>query len=255
MQSNSISGYVLLSMPTDQVKPLKLLTREKKGIVNITNVGIDDLFTNDETAIPVSEDFKLSSNINNNLTLDVSVDAHVSLLQILLQYVKLSVGFSFQKTKSVKVHLLEAKTNAVNEFKLDNYINNAQVRRVSKTFTDMLVDNNLFIVTDILKCKKYTLSYSDDKTTAGGMEVGSELIGDVSAKTKVAKSGIDTLQNEGEDYITIGLKAYRIYCEGDKKTGQLTCRIRKSPEPIRRILADEDFPGELLEEISINLVS
>lgn len=253
MQTNLISGYVLLNMPTDKVQPLKLLTLEKKGVANTTNVKLQDLFTSNEAGTPVTEDFNLTNLINNTVTLDVSIDAHVSLLQALLKYVKLSVGFDYKKTKSVNVHLIDAKSTTVNEFNLDNFISNAFVKTSTGTFYEMLIKDQLFVVTDILKCKKYSISNAKDGKAGGGIEAGSEVIGEISANASVANSGSRVLENSGDDYLTIGIKAYRIYCQVDEKSKTLTCRIRKSTDEIKRILAEEDFPGDLLEVASINV--
>lgn len=259
MQVNSLSSYVLLSMPTNQIGPLSLLTLENKGVVYATGATLEDLFVSEESGVPIAKEFNLTSNIDNTLSLDISVAAHASFLQSLLQVAKAALNFDFQKRKSVRVKMLDAKSQAVNEFDLDTFINNADVNRSSANFLEMLEKNKLFVVTDILKCKKYSMSNTNEGKIGGGVDAGSEVIGEVSVKANAAKAGSKVLENTGEDYITLAIKAYRIYCSVDKKTGQLDCRIRKSPEPIREVLGEEDFPGkesfegDLLEEIEVNV--
>jgi len=59
--------------------------------------------------------------------------------------------------------------------------------------------------------------------------------------------------NEGEEYITIAVKAFRIKYIKDETTGQESYRIRKD-DVIKTIKDDEDFPGELLqlETVTVN---
>lgn len=251
MPTNNISGYTLLSLPTDQVQPLGILTFEKKGIVNTTAVRIDNLFSESEVALPVPpDDFSVSSDVSKTLTLEVNVDNHLSLLEGLLKFLKFSTSFKLDKNKSVKIHLLEAKKRPVNEFQLDAYISSAKVNEKGKAFVELLRNDELYVITDVLLCKKFSMEYADGKAMEIAAKAEAAAVGDLDIKVDTKKTASDITTNEGEKYITIGVKAYRIFFIKDKNTGEESYRIRKD-DKIDIVLDDEDFPGEMLNAPTI----
>ena len=145
MATDNISGYCMLSMPSDEVKPLGLLSFKEKGIANITGIETGDIFIDSEVALPsVSKDYNLSTAINKSVTMELSVDSHLSLLEGLLKFLKLSASFKLEKNKSVRITMMDAKKNNVNEFKLDAYINSAKINNISPTYVEMLKNDELF---------------------------------------------------------------------------------------------------------------
>ena len=255
MPANNVSGYVLLSLPNNQVQPLNLLTYQSKTEANSTASRVDDIFVDSEVSLPApSEDFALSSDINKSVAVDVSVSAHLSLLEGLLDFLKISALFKLQKNKSIRIHLLNAKKNTVNEFKLDAYINGAKLNTLAKSFVEMLENDELYVVTDVLKCKKYSLEYIDKKSSKTEFTIEAPKIGGGGADVLTGKNISESLVYEGDDYLTIAVKAYRIYYIKDEDSGEVSYRIRKD-DVIRTVLNDEDFPGEMLNTETINFVS
>ena len=253
MPANNVSGYVLLSLPSNQVQPLGLLTFQSKTAANSTGAQINNIFVDSEVPLPlVSEDFVVSSDINKSISVDVSISGNLSLLEGLLDFLKISALFKLEKNKSVRIHLLGAKKNTVNEVELDAYINSSKLNTKAKAFMEILQNNELYVVTDILKCKKYSLESIDKKDSKTEFKVDAPKIGDVSVEVHSGKNITDNSVYEGDDYITIALKAYRIYYTKDKDTGEESYRIRKD-DVLKIVLDDEDFPGEMLDTETINL--
>ena len=246
MAKNSISGYILLSMPSSDVQPLGLLSLQNKGVVNTTAVRIDDLFVDSSKALPlISKDTILSPGINKTLSWDIDVNSHISLLQGLLNYIKLSALFKLKKNKTVKVNLLDARKNNVNEFELDAFINAAKVNQASEAFVEMLEENKLYVITDILKCKNYSLEYSDEKGIEAGVEANATALGEGGITAVLGKTNIDNYTGQGENYITIALKAYQIHFEKNKENGKISCRIRNQAK-FNTALDYGKFDGEIL---------
>ncbi len=251
MGTENISGYCLLSMPSDQVQPLGLLSFKDKGEANITGVTISDLFIKSEVALPlISNDYNLSSDLNKAITMEVAVDSHLSLLEGLLNFLHLSASFNLQKNKSVKINMLEAKKNNVNEFKLDAYINTAQVNKISPTYTELLQNNQLYVITDILKCRKYSIEYVNTKSTDTGIKGGAAQMGDVDAGLRTGNTDNDSAVYAGDTYLTLGVKAFRIFYVKDPDTGAESFRIRQD-DTIKTVKGDEDFSGELLQAATV----
>lgn len=251
MASDSISGFVLLEMPSDNVKPLSLLSQTSKE-VSTTGMTIKDLFPESDTALPlISPDYNISSKVDRSLMVEISVDSHLNLLQSLLKFLNLSASFNLQKSKSVMVNMIDAKKNIVNEFKLDSYINSGKLDTHSPSIVELLKNNKLFVVTEILKCKKYSIGYVVAKSIDSGTTAKMPNVADISARVHTGNNSSNDLTNEGDEYITLAVKAFRIYFQEDKNS-TVSYRIRKD-DSIKIIKGDEDFPGELLNAATVSI--
>ncbi|HEY5771002.1 MAG TPA: hypothetical protein VIS75_00185 [Chitinophagaceae bacterium] len=254
MATDDFSGYCLLSMPTDQVKPLHLLTLKEKKVANTTSMTLSNIFTDSEVPLPLaSEDYLVSSGINKSVSVELSIDSHLSLLEGLLKFLKLSGVFKLEKKSFVTVNMIDARRNSVIESEVDAFINSAKLNTKALTFIEMLRKNELFVITDILKCKKYSIQNSAEKNVGGNLEGAAAGKTDAGARFHTSKKNQDSSVNEGEEYITIAVKAFRIKYIKDETTGQESYRIRKD-DVIKTIKDDEDFPGELLqlETVTVN---
>jgi hypothetical protein len=253
MSTNPLAGYILLSMPTDQIQPLSLLTLLNKRTANMTGVKIGDLFEANEGPMPhITKNLNVSSTIDQSLSLDVDLKTNLSFLESLLEYVNLSLSMKFQKESKAKINLLDAKKDIVNEFHLDAFINGGRVKKTAKSFVELLEKNELYVVTDILKCKKFSVEYQNGRDFSGGLSAESPGLGGGSLEGKKSTNQSESMVNESESYLTFGVKAYRIFYIVDKKTGEESYRIRKE-NVIKTVLDDENFPGDFLEAQKIDL--
>lgn len=247
MATDDFAGYCLLNMPTNQVQPLSLLTLQGKKLANTTSMTLSNIFIDSEEALPLaSEDYLVSSGINKSVSVELSIDSHLSLLEGLLKFLKLSAIFKLEKKNSVTVHMIDARRNSVREDQVDAFINGAKLNSKTPTFIETLKKNELFVITDILKCKKYSIENTAEKTAGGNIEGAAAGKTDAGAGFHASKKNEDSSVNEGDEYITIAVRAYRIKYVKDETTGQESYRIRKDEE-IKIIKDDEDFPGELLQ--------
>lgn len=254
MAGDTLSGYCLVCMPSDQAQPLCILSMEEKGIATLRGFTISDLFVDSEVALPlISKDYNLSTEVNQSLEVQLSVDANLNLLQQLLSFIHLSASFKLEKNRTVNVKLLSPKKNVVNDFKLDAYINSARADDSSTTYTGMLKKNQLYVVTDILKCKKYTLEYTNSNSFDTNVDAKAPAQGDASAGIHAASSASDNVSNDGDDFITIGVIAYQILYYQDNITGKDRYRIRKDEKlkTVKGIEGGESFAGEKLQATQI----
>lgn len=255
MATDNISGYCLLSMPSDQVQPLGLLSFQGKGIANSTGVAVGDIFIKSEIALPlISQDYNLSTTMSKSVAIEIAVDTHLSLLEGLLNFMKISASFKLKKSRSVRLNMFDAKKNMVNEFKLDAYINSAQINRISPAFTDMLLNNELYVITDILKCRKYSIEYTNNTKTDTALKAAVPAMAEGGLSVQTGRADSDRAIYEGGDFITIGIKAYRIFYVKDDRTGEESFRIRLD-DTIKTVKDDEDFPGEVLNADTVAMSS
>lgn len=243
--TNTIAGYCLLSAPSDQVKPFTIITSSNGVDAQVKGFKLTDMFTKSNAGLPtVKKNGNMSGTVNKMLSIDLAVDSNLTLLEELLRFLKLSVSFKLQKNKTLRLHMIEPKIDTVNDFQLDAFINNANVSTLSPTYTEALENDELYVVSSILKCRKYSLEYVDSNNTKSGLEAAVPLAGKLGAGVSTNKVSNDTISSEGTDYITIGVKAYQIIYYQDEN-GKVSFRIRQD-EKLKTMKGDEDFPGKLL---------
>ncbi len=253
MTTNNFSGYCLLNSPSDQVQPLTVLTSVNHTEAEIKGFNLTDLFVKSSEGLPViNRNGNLSATINKSVSVDLSVDGNLTLLQELLTFLKLSASFKLQKNKTLRLHMIEPKIDTVNEFQLDGYINNAEVSTISPTFSEALQNNQIYVVSSIIKCRKYSLEYLNSNSTDSGVQATVPMAGELSAGVHTSNSDNDIISSEGDNYITIGVKAYQILCVDDNYLGTRSYRIRRD-EKIKSIKGDEDFPGNTLQVEKVNV--
>ena len=112
----------------------------------------------------------------------------------------------------------------------------------------MLNASQLFVVTDIIKCRKYSFEYSSNKVTDARLKIETPLDGGGNAGVRTENTANEDMsyEGEGDEEITIAVKAWRILCSHDKKTGIDSYRIRKE-EGFKTVKSEEKFSGEPLD--------
>ncbi|HLZ87147.1 MAG TPA: hypothetical protein VKQ52_07905 [Puia sp.] len=247
MADANLAGFCLLALPNPQIQPLSILTSKDKSHAETTNVDIKNIFVDNTEPLPrPTMDAAILKDASRSVVVELSVEGNANLLQHLLSFLKLSATFKLEKSRSIMVRLENARKTGVNEFDLDAFVNSAKASQKSETFLEMLNKNELFVVTDIIKCKKYAFEYSDNKVTSAQLKVDTPLDGGGNAGVHTTNSAKEDMTYEGDEDITLAVKAYRILYNHDKKTGRDKYRIRKE-EALATVKGPEKFSGDRLD--------
>jgi hypothetical protein len=252
MPSESIAGYRLLSLPSPDIRPLSILFSREKSSAETTNTNIKKLFANTSADPPaLLNRVPLFSQGNRSLVAELSVDGHVNLLQHLLGWLKASASIQLQKNRSVRLHMEAATKLMVDEFDLDGFIAASKANTSSPAFKEMLDEQQLFVVTSVIQCKKYAFEYMDSRATDAELKLEVPLEGEVGAKVHEGKTAKDDMifEGEGDTNMTMAVKAYRILYVKDN--GSYRLRVE---DEIKNMKHDEDLAAEPLdaEMITVN---
>ena len=254
MSTLNPGGFILLEIPTENVHPLQILTKGENGTVYLQNFTIKDIFPKSEYALPVmSSDLEIPSGMEMAADLNLSINSNISILQSLLKLIGSSAIASFDQNKinSIKLILNFPKKNTVNEFKLDAYINKATMNEDSVSFKKMLLKDEVYVITEIIKCKDFTLVASDSNTINAEASASLPEIGNLESGLSHKTDRSNSQNYKGNSYLTIGIKAYRILY--DKSFwGKGGFRISQEKE-IKTIKGEERFSGESLMAETINI--
>lgn len=255
MAEATLSGFCLLGLPSPLIQPLGILTTSSKSQGETTNFTARDIFVENTAPYPHPDpDAHILKDASRSLVVELSVEANVNLLQHLLSFLHLSARFKHQDRRSILIHLEDAKRKGVNEFRLDSFINSSKASKKSETFLEMLRKNELLVITDIIKCRKYSFEYSDSKITSAQLKVDSSIDGSGKAGLQLSKAASEEMTYASDMDITLAVKAYRILYSLDKKTGLEKYRIRKDEtlKTVKGTKGPEGFSGELLDSGLVN---
>ncbi len=246
-------GYALVMVPTDRIKPYSLLLLKNSNEVTEAYTSIDSIFKKEGSDLPVLS-YNMPLNMNENIQLNLKADVELKLLEGLLKFIgsHVSAEFKYDKTDIVNIKLIEPKSDAVNDMaKVDGYINNASLFEEAASFIRDLKNDRLFMVTEILKCNNFIIENTTSKQTDANAGTEFKSVADANAGVASNKNITASLSYSGDAYLTVGLKAWRIFY--DKNFfGKGSFRIRTSPD-IKMVKGGEEYPGEKLESSYIIL--
>jgi len=256
----NLNGYTLVAVPSDRLKPLHLLVMTEHKVARDTDSTIDEIFKIGKAPLPIiNENYTLPSSMNNDIILDLKVSADLKLLEGLLKLVKsnASTGFNYNSNSTIKIKLLDPKSDSVPVAKLDAYIHNSTLNDDASSFISELKNDKLFVVTEIMKCKNFTIENISERKTNATAEVTINQIGETKNELENSSNRINEMTYTGDDYLTVGLKAWRIFYEKEWMNlfGKGKFRIRTSDDLkiVREVKKGEEFPGELMQPETIEL--
>ena len=256
MESLRKLGYTSLSIPAENVKPLTLLLRTSKGVVENLNESIDELWQPVNLAKPaVSEDGDMAGQVSGFDTLDLKLEGNFNFLQALTKIFSsgLKASLSLDKSKKVKFKLEDPKNNTISIIKLDAFLQDAKLNTAAKSILERLQDGDLYVVTEILKAKSFSVEKGNAIEFKGEASIPVKEIVDASVKTGIGSDRETMIGYNGDHYLTFGFKAFKIYCKGDLERGeQVSFRIREADD-IKIYRSEEGYPAHQLDDEIVDL--
>lgn len=248
-------GYTWASLPSTDILPLQLLVRTGAGVAEQMNTNLSKLFVPKNLPVPLpSLDKQLPAELNLSQTLDASVAVNASFLQNLLRIFSGDAGASFawEKHSSINLMLNGAKKQVVDLLDLDSYMHDANVNQAAQSFVEKLKSDQLYIITEIIKTKSFTITMEKGSSTEAELEVPTKV---ATGKVKIGKSndGKLLMTTNSDDELTVAIRAVRIFFD---KPGFLSGKSGKfrlsSEEKLEIMKGEENFPAENLDSIFFN---
>lgn len=203
-------GFSFVKLPRP-IQLLDLYSRNTKG--HLIRVGsINDLFVQKETSLPANIiDQPVPTEIGGLVDKKVEMKLSMSLLKGFLPN---SVGIesAFNNANKISFSFINAKLDSTVLIQLDKFINNADVSENIKTYKDKLMNNEMYVITEVLKSKSFSveaLGANDISVDLDGPEI--EKI--VKANTNIKRSSGNNakITYEGDQDLAIGIKAAQIH--------------------------------------------
>jgi hypothetical protein len=218
MQSIQEKGYVLLALPSEELKPLYLLEKVSGGVVQNIHSHIKSLFQPAGKSLPsVAKNKKAPPELRSTEKLELNTGAKLNFLQALLRFFtgSISAEASYAKKGNVQLQMTDLRKDYVDVMELDSYIQQAKPN-VTASFEESLQKGNLYVVTEILKTSHFSMGeekMSDFKLKAGAKAPG---VAEGEVGFGYTKDKDNLMQGDGD--LTIGLKAYQIFYRDGKYT-------------------------------------
>jgi len=255
MESLRKLGYTSLSIPAENVKPLTLLLRTSRGVVENLNETIEELWQPVNLATPaVSEDGDMAGQVSGFDTLDLKMEGNFNFLQALTKIFSstLKASLSFDKNKKVKFKLENPKNNTISIIKLDAFLQDAKLNTSAQSIIERLQDGDLYVVTEILKAKSFSVEKGNAVVFKGEAEIPLKDVVDASLKTGIESEKETMIGYNGDQYLTFGFKAYKIFYKEDPGKGAPSFRIREA-EDIKIYRGEEKYPAQQLNDETVDL--
>ncbi len=248
------SGFVLLNLPQSQVKPLDLLVKSSKGHLERLNASLEDVFEGVTIACPSpSEDMPLAS-IDLSEEFELNVNVKVGFLQGLLKAFNLSGDLEVggERESDLAIKLNAPVQNILNVVVLSKFIEDANIKDVSQFVEQLLEDGDLYIVTEVIKAKQFTIAKKNASMHEVGLQAGKSGVAEVKGNMKTASGDNLQLEYDGDAYQVFALKALKIQKLRDRP-GKFTLKFTSQDYkkvllgPLEgELLISEDEPSKLI---------
>ncbi len=203
-------GFSFVKMPRP-IQLLDLFAKDSRGhLISIGN--ITDLFLKKAEPLPENT---LNQPVPSEIggLIDKKVDMKLS-INLLKGFLPESVGVesAFSNANNINFSFNDAKLDSTSLIQLDIFINDANIQEKSQTFKDKLKDSEIYVVTDVLKSKSFSveaLGANDTSIALDGPEI--EKIIEANAKLKRTSENKAKIVYEGDNNLAIGIRAAQIH--------------------------------------------
>ncbi len=241
MLSLQEKGYIILSMPAEDVQPLGLLEKTAKGVAQNLNAHIKDLFEPAGYPLPaVKKNIQLPAEQRSVENLDLKTEVNFNFLKALTRFFTgtISASAALEKKNNVQLKMNDLRKDTVNILNLDAYIQHAQLNTSAASFRETIEKGNLFVITETIKSSSFSLGDEQTSQVAAGADVPVQQVAEAKGALNYSRSKDHLVEHKGSSDLTIGIKAYQIFY----RSGKFTI---KNADTIKVVRGDQ-FPAEKL---------
>jgi hypothetical protein len=210
---NSI-GYNAVRLPRANVRPLQLLMKEGKDLTWLGDVA--DVFVPEAgTKSPNLEIDVPAGHFSGKRSGQLSLGIGISLLGSIIGALgggKLGLDAAYKKAKYITFEFTDVFIDQVAPAQLDRFLGGADVSPSSIAVGKMLDADEVFVITSIVKTKKFSVEATTSNGTSLGIDVP-EIQNVVKGNVKVSAegSGATKISYEGNIALAFGFQAVQLY--------------------------------------------
>jgi len=243
-------GYNLLRLPKSDFPPLMLLARE--GERDLNRMGhIKELLVGAET--PAVQTDVQAAGISGRHTNTLSLSLGLDLLGTILGAMgggQVGLNTEFKNVQGLSFEFPSVLSDRVDVIALDKYLVKAQVTQDARYVSQLLNVDELYVVTDVIKSKKFTIGTSGNDSVSANVSVPAvqQIVG---AKVKVSGESEQSarVSFEGDVPLVFGFQARRLIYDGGSYL-----RVEPVPPGSRAAKSEDDILAGKLAEPNMLIV-
>ena len=206
-------GYLTMALPADDIEVQQILIEDSLGGLKRLPDKVFKIFKQgDEAALPITKKDITVSNISGSVILTSDIKASIGFMEDLVKKIGVSLGFKFDISSDEQlVFMFESplKDEISSFIDLDKYLNDATVNE--GTFGDKLKDNDIYIITAVLKSFNFAIGIIDKNNVSTALTLPS--IKDFVEGSITASKNSDikrVYQYKGEKALIFGVQAVQV---------------------------------------------
>jgi hypothetical protein len=236
-------GYNVIRLPRRDFKPLQILTRQGKDLVNLGDLAIV-LVPGAGAQIPVIKVDEPTTTIAGKATNKLSLGMGLSILSSFLGAMgggKLGLDAKYKSAKSLTFEFTDVLKDSVQIAALDQFLGASDVNPNSRHVGDLLEADAIYVVSETIKSRKFTVGAQDSHGGEAAVDVPEiqEIVG-ANVKISAAASRASRLTYESAEPLVFGFQAIRLYYDEGRYTafeplpsGEIAARALKPALPER----------------------
>ena len=255
MESLRNLGYVALTIPAADVKPLMLLIKASKGVVQSFG-KIDEIWNPTVSRPPArSKDIPMAAFVSGADNLDLKIESNFNFLKALTSLFSADVaaGFNFSKNGAASYQITNPKKVTVSIASLDQFIRENPLRDISASRLKELETGQLYVVTEVIKAKEFVVEVESEVGVSSSLKIPLKQIVDAEGNLVRENEKKSVIRYKGEEFLTFGLKAYKIQRKRGFFSGKVGDFQIDPADDIKVYKGEEHYPGEELTDEFINL--
>jgi hypothetical protein len=209
-------SYAVVRLPRENIRPLQILEKRDNDLVLLGNVT--DLFQVGGVTPPVVSADEQAGFINGKRTRDLEIHVGLSLLGGIIGAMtgsKAGLDTAFKRASNLAFEFDDVKVNQINQLALNRFLAGAKIDpSVGPSITKALEEDRLYVITNTVKSKKFTIEalQSDGKTTGVDVPVIQGAVGG-SVGIQTSGSSNSKVTFAGDTPLVFGFQAVRMEFE------------------------------------------
>jgi hypothetical protein len=249
-------GYNAVLLPREGIVPLNILVKRQRKLNEVGTIG--DLIKNTDRDLPrITSDLQ-TANFSKEWSSSVDVDAGIDFLSNIFSGLgigidKISLENAFKRTKKMSFSFEDVREDKIREIDLERYIVSGNVDPDSRVFKKKLFQDDLYVITSILKSKTFSVSSKTETDNEAKIDVPvieQLLEGNLSVTTDTDKSSV--MKCEGEKDLIFGFRAVQlIYDKNELADLKNTNIVMRSDVELKLLDSETGFvdPEPLEEDV------
>ena len=211
MSSLLNSGFILLASPIDNLKPNDVFIRTSKGVIERLNDGIQKFFKPVNSLPPkISAEMKFADTSGEE-KLNRKIESHLKVLEGLAAILKVDIDAEFkkEKTETCTYKVTQPLHQTISIPDLAAYIYQNPLNTESG-FTDRLKDDDIYVVTEIIKSKTFEVSFDKESNRNMTGNVTVPVAAEAGVSAGKSENNQRKLARNEEPPLVVAIKAIRI---------------------------------------------